>query len=140
MTIEETITQAWYDLLNGNVTVNAVAIPVSRTNVDIDEEASFILLRKESGGDQKNKSSAFRTFTLIVEIVTQFGVIINDKKVDDIDEQIRGLVWNGRQNNLGVDGLIDIDPGNPIYLDEDDGTLKIYRKITRFFHRTNKNI
>jgi hypothetical protein len=75
-----------------------------------------------------------------VEIVTQFGVIINDKKVDDIDEQIRSLVWNGRQNNLGVDGLIDIDPGNPIYLDNDDGTLKIYRKITRFFHRTNKNI
>jgi hypothetical protein len=139
MTIEETITQAWYNLLNGNVVVDADTISVNRTNADIDEDDAYILLRKESGGDQKNKSSAFRTFTLIVEIVTKSGVIINDKKVDDIDEVIRGLVFNGRQNNLGVDGLIDVDPGTPIYLDEDDGTLKIYRKITRFLHRTNKN-
>lgn len=137
MTIEETITEAWYTLLNGNVT----GFNVSRTNVDIDEDSNYILLKKESGADDKNKSSAFRTFTLRVEIVTKFGVIINDKLVDDADEQIRMLVFpNGRSNTLSVDGLIDIDPGTPIYLDEDDGTRNIYRKITRFFHRTNKNI
>jgi hypothetical protein len=140
MTIEETITQAWDSLLSGNVTVLAYTFPIARTNVDLDTTSHYILLRKESGSNNLNKSSAFRTFTLVVEIVTKFGVIINDKLVDDADEIIRGLVFTNRQNNLGVDGLIDVDPGNPIYLDEDDGTLKIYRKITRFLHRTNKNI
>lgn len=140
MTIEETITEAWYNLLNGSVTVSGYTFPVDRTNADIDEDVHYILIKKESGADDKNKSSAFRTFTLRVEVVTKFGVIINDKLVDDADEVIRGLVFSGRQNNLGVDGLIDVDPGTPIYLDEDDGTQKIYRKITRFFHRTSKNI
>lgn len=141
MTIEETITQAWYDLLNGNVTVDGYTFPVARTNVTIDEDVNYILLKKESGADDKNKSSAFRTFTLRVEIVTKWGVIIEDGLVDDVDEIIRGLIFpNGRSNTLSVDGLIDIDPGTPIYLDEDDGTQKIYRKITRFFHRTSKNI
>jgi len=136
MTVEETITQAWYNLLDGQVT----GFDVFRTNVDIDADSNYILLIKESGADDKNKSSAFRTFTLRVEIVTKFGVIINDKLVDDADDQIRTLVFpTGRQNELGVSGLIDIDPGTPIYLDEDDGTQKIYRKITRFFHRTNLN-
>ena len=130
--MEEVITAAWYNLLDGNVT-----LPVYRTNAPITEDGHYVLLRKEGGGFDWNKNAFFRRFTLIVEIVTKFQVIINDKLVDDIDQIIRGLVFNSpASNNLNVAGLIKVDPGTPTYLDEDDGTNKYYRKITRFTHQT----
>lgn len=138
MTIEETITSAWFDLLNGSVTVAGYLFPVYRTNAPESETSHYILLRKESGSFNWNKSSSFRTFVLIVEIVTVWGVIINDKLVDDADEVIRGIAFNTPpSNNLGVAGLIKVDPGTPIYIDEDDGSVKYYRKATRFNHQTN---
>jgi len=93
-------------------------------------------LRKESGSFSWNKAAFFRTFVLIVEVVTRFQVIINDKLVDEADDIIKGLAMNSpASNNLGVTGLIKVDPGSPTYIDEDDGSNKYYRKITRFVHQ-----
>lgn len=124
---------AWNALLDGNV-----GYPVYRTNASTSESGHYVLLRKESGSYSWNKGGFFRTFTLIVEIVTRFKTIINDKLVDDIDSTIRGLVFNSpASTNLNVAGLIKVDPGTPTYLDEDNGSIKIYRKITRFVHQTS---
>ena len=136
MTQEEQITAAWYVVLTGNVTVDAYTFPVYRTNAPIGEHSHYILLRKESGSFSWNKAAFFRTFVLIVEVVTRFQVIINDKLVDDADDIIKGLAMNSpASNNLGVTGLIKVDPGSPTYIDEDDGSNKYYRKITRFVHQ-----
>jgi hypothetical protein len=136
MTQEETITAAWYSILTGSVTVGAYTFPVYRTNAPIGEHSHYILLRKESGSFQWNKAAFFRTFVLIVEVVTRFKVIINDKLVDDADAIIKGLAMTSpTSNNLGVTGLVQVDPGSPTYIDEDDGSNKYYRKITRFVHQ-----
>ena len=132
--MEEIIT-AWYNILSGNVNVDGV-LPVYRTNAPIGETGNYILLRKESGSFSWNKAAFFRSFVLIVEIVTRHSIIIDDKLVDDIDTIIRGLAINSpTSNNLNVTGLVQVDPGSPVYLDEDDGTNKYYRKITRFIHQ-----
>jgi len=132
--MEEIIT-AWYNILSGNVNVDGV-LPVYRTNAPIGETGNYILLRKESGSFSWNKAAFFRSFVLIVEIVTRHSIIIDDKLVDDIDTIIRGLAINSpASNNLNVAGLVQVDPGSPVYLDEDDGTNKYYRKITRFIHQ-----
>lgn len=133
MTIEETISEAWFNLLNGNVT----GFNVYRTNAPTGFRGNYVLIRKETQVPQWNKSGFFRNVTIIIEIVTRDGVIINDKLVDDADDQIRSLVFSGVYNNLGVGEVIKIDGGVSRYLDEDDGTQKIYRKITRFTHYTN---
>ena len=132
--MEEIIT-AWYNVLSGNVDV-AGTVPVYRTNAPLGETGNYILIRKESGSFSWNKAAFFRTFVLIVEIVTKHSIIIDDKLVDDIDAIVRGLAINSpASNNLNVAGLIKVDPGSPVYLDEDDGTAKYYRKITRFVHQ-----
>ena len=132
--MEEIIT-AWYNILSGNVNVDGV-LPVYRTNAPIGETGNYILLRKESGSFSWNKAAFFRSFVLIVEIVTRHSIIIDDKLVDDIDTILRGLAINSpTSNNLNVTGLVQVDPGSPVYLDEDDGTNKYYRKITRFIHQ-----
>ncbi len=136
MTIEETITAAWYGVLSTNVTVDGYTFPVYRVNAPIGERSHYILLYKESGSFQWNKAAFFRSFVLIVEVVTRFGVIINDKLVDEADDIIRSLAMTSpSQNNLGVAGLVQVDPGSPTYLGEDDGSNKYYRKITRFVHQ-----
>lgn len=130
--MEEDIITAWNDLLDGNISV-----PVFRTNVATRYNGHYVLLRKESGSYDWNKGGFFRHFTLIVEIVTKFGTIINDKLVDDIDTEIKGLIFNSPASiNLNVVGLVKVDPGIPTYIDEDNGSIKIYRKITRFTHQT----
>lgn len=133
--MEELIT-AWYNVLSGNVTVGSYTFPVYRTNAPIGEHGHYILLRKEGGSFNWNKAAFFRTHVVIVEIVTRFSVIINDKLVDEADTIIRGLAMTSPAvNNLSVSGLIKVDPGTPTYIDEDDGSNKYYRKITRFVHQ-----
>jgi hypothetical protein len=138
--MEEIIT-AWYNVLSGNVTVGSDTLPIYRTNAPIGETGNFVLLRKEGGSFNWNKAAFFRSHVLIVEIVTKHSVIIDDKLVDDIDDIIRGLAMTSPlTNNLGVSGLIKVDPGSPTYLDEDNGSVKIYRKITRFVHQVASEV
>ncbi len=136
MSIEESITEAWSSVLTNNVTVAGYTFPVYRTNAATAERSHYILLRKEGGAPTLNKAIFLRTFVLIVEVVTVFGVIINDKLVDDADDILKSLAMTSpTSNNLGVSGLVQVDSGSPIYLDEDDGSRKYYRKITRFVHQ-----
>jgi hypothetical protein len=136
MTFEEAITAEWKSLLAGNVTVGSYTFPVYRSDAEISTTKHFIMLRKEGGSFNWNKAAFFRTFVLILEIVTKFPVIINDKLVDDADEIIRGLIFNSpASTNLNVEGLIKVDPGSSTYLPEDDGSGRIYRKNIRFVHQ-----
>lgn len=137
MNIEETITEAYYSLLDGNVTVGSYTFPVYRTNADISESSHYILLRKEGSTDEWNKSYFPKRFVLVAEIVTVFGEIINDKLVDDADEVMYALVITSpTENSLGLDG-VQVIRGTVNYLDEDNGSNKIYRKISRFINQIN---
>ncbi len=134
--IEEDIISAWDSLLDGNVTVGSNTYPVYRTNAATGYNGHYILLRKESSHPEWNKGGFFKTFVLIVEIFTRWPVIINDKLVDDIDDVLLPLVITSPgSTNLNVTGLIKVNQGTPVYLDSDNGSYKIYRKITRFVHQ-----
>lgn len=134
--IEEDIIQAWFDVLDGNVTVAGYTFPVYRTDAAISDRSHHIFLRAESAHPEWNKAGFFRTFVLIVEVFTTFSVIINDKLVNDADQIIKSLVFNSPgSNNLGVTGLIKLDYGSPTWLPFDNGSRRILRKITRFIHQ-----
>lgn len=132
----EELIAAWYSVLSGNVTVGSYSFPIYRTNAPIGEQSHYILIRKEGGSFNWNKNAFFKTHVVIIEIVTRFSTIINDKLVDQADDIVRGLAMSSPAvNNLGVTGLIKVDPGVPTYMDEDNGSVKYYRKITRFVHQ-----
>ena len=134
--MEELISE-WYRLLNGNVVVSGNNYPVYRTNAAINRRSHYVLLRKESGSFTPNKAMFDRRHVIILEIVTKFPSIIADGLVDRIYDKCMSLVFNSpSSNNLNVSGLVQIDPGTPHYIDEDDGTQKIYRKLIRFTHLT----
>ena len=136
MRLEEQITAAWKGLLAGNITVDGYTLPVYRSDAEISTRSHFIMLRKESGAPDWNKNAFFGTFVLIVEIVTKFPVIINDKLVDDIDEILRALVINTpASNNLNVTGVTKVNAGSYTYLPEDNNSGRIYRKLIRFVHQ-----
>lgn len=129
--------QAWFNVLNNNVIVGGTTYPVYRTNVDVNRRGHYVLLRKESGSFTPNKSMFDRRHVIILEVVTKFPSIIADGLVDRIYDKCMELVFNSpSSNNLNVSGLVQIDPGTPHYIDEDDGTQKIYRKLIRFTHLT----
>lgn len=132
----EELIAAWYSVLSGNVTVGSYTFPIYRTNAPIGEMSHYILIRKEGGSFNWNKNAFFKTHVVIIEIVTRFSTIINDKLVDQADDIVRGLAMSSPAvNNLNVSGLIKVDPGTPTYIDEDNGSVKYYRKITRFVHQ-----
>jgi hypothetical protein len=75
-----------------------------------------------------------------IEIVTVFPVSIDKSVVNDIDNQIRQLLFPTRQCALVTDGfqILNVRLLSSTYLDDDDGVRKYYRKETRFFHLLNE--
>ena len=69
--IEEDIIEAWYSVLNGNVTVDGYTFPVYRTDAATAANSHRIFLRAESAHPEWNKKGFFRTFVLIVEVFTK---------------------------------------------------------------------
>lgn len=129
---------SWFNLLDGNVTYGGNAVSVYPTDPANDDYDHHIILRGESETDDSNKTTFVTLAVVTVDIVTVHPVSINKSIVNDIDGQIRALLFPSRKHNL--DPLIDLQITNVTaqggsYLEEDDGTRKYHRKVTRWVHR-----
>lgn len=129
---------SWYALLNGNLSYDGQPVNVYPEDADNDDNNHHVLIRAESETDDSNKSVFITRPVVIIEIVTKFDGVINRSVVNNIDEQIRGLLFPTRKcalpalTDLQITN-VEIQSGN--YLKDDDGVKRIYRKITRFIHR-----
>lgn len=126
--------KAWYELLNGNISV-----PVYRSDSDPKDEGHYVLLRIESDSDNSNNHSFVTNPVIITEVITRFAVRIDDQVVIDIDNEI-GVLLKSRSatHNLPVQDdiqIVDVRRSNATYINEDDGTLRYHRLITRNVHR-----
>ena len=132
------LVESWFSLLDGNLTYNSIDVNVYMEDPDNDEENHHVLIRAESETDDSNKHSFITRPVIVIDIITYHPVSINRAVVDNIDDQIRGLVFPTRKHDLPP--LQDLQITNVIpeggsYLTEDDGTKRIYRKTTRYTHR-----
>lgn len=130
---------AWFDLLNGNLSLNSTNIPVFRTDADSGWVGDYVLLRMESSTDRRNNSQNVTNPILITDVVTKYDAMINDADVFDIDSQIGQLLSsNAATHNLpaqsGIQIVSVIRQGQTV-LAEDDGTFRYNRLITRNAHR-----
>jgi hypothetical protein len=130
--------ESWFSLLNGNLSYNSIPVNVYPEDPDNNDTNHHVLIRAESETDDSNKHSFITRPVIVIDIITFHDVSINRTIVDNIDEQIRELVFPTRKcalpplNGLQITNVI---PEGGSYLTEDDGTKRVYRKTTRFIHR-----
>lgn len=135
------IVDSWFALLNGNLTIDATQVKVYQEDPENSDDFHNVQLRAESETDSSNKSTFVTNPVVIVDIITVHPVSVNSGIADDIDNQIRGLLFPTRQcalpvlNGLQISNVI---PVGSTYLNHDDGTKRYYRKITRYKHRINQ--
>lgn len=125
---------AWYDLLNGNISV-----PVYRTDAPVTEEGNYVLIRVESSTDHSDNQAFVTDPVVISEVITKFRAAIDDGLAIEIDNEIGVLLkTTTATHNLpqpaGIQ-IVYVRRENATYLPEDDGTFRYNRIITRNLHR-----
>jgi hypothetical protein len=128
---------AWFELLDGNISV-----PVHKIDVPMEESGPYVWIYPESGTGQDNKRSKVDEVVIVVHVVTRFSAMINQEQVEEIDEAVEALAKpTATSTGLNVTGYqvhqVSRDGFN--YITEQDGTDKIYSKVSRYVHRINKS-
>lgn len=131
--ISNLVLKAWYELING------ISVNVYRTDAPPDEEGNYVLLRVESLTDDTNNARHVSGVVVITEVVTKHSIRIDDSIATDIDDEIaQRLFPNVGKHALPVqDGIqiTDVRRANATYINEDDGTNRYHRLVTRNVHR-----
>lgn len=127
---------AWYDLLDG------ISVPVHKIDVPMGSPEPYVWIYPESGTGADNKRSRVDDAVVVVQVVTRFNASINQEVVEEIDEEIEALVKpTASSTGLSVSDyqVHQVKKDSVNYITEEDGTDKIYSKVSRYLHRINKS-
>lgn len=128
--------KSWYEMLNTYIP----GVNIYRSDVSSSEDGHYIIIRPESGITKSNNQKHVTSEVIITEVVAQFTTSIDDEIAIQIDNQIAGLLFPGGPGPHGLPAQDDIEISsvirqNATYLQEDDGTRRYNRIITRNVHR-----
>ena len=135
--VTKQLVNAWFDLLDGNLTYNSRTVKVYKEDSPNTEDYHHVLIRAESETDDSNKQLFVTVPVIIIDIITLHDVSVKRSIVDDIDNQIRELIFPTRRHGLTDPTdlqIVKVIPSSSMYLPDDDGVKRIYRKITRYSH------
>lgn len=131
------VMQAWYTLLNGNLSV-----PVYMIDAPATETGNYVLLRVESDSETANNHKWISNPVIMTEVVTRFATIIDYTIAGAIDEEVGVLLYdNPSHHNLPAQNDIQITSvkrRDATYLQEDDGVSRYYTLATRNVHRVEQ--
>lgn len=123
------VLKAFFELLNG------ISVPVYRTDAPPDQEGHYVLLRLESSTDDTNNARHVSNVVVITEVVTRHSIRVDDSIAPGIDDEIAQRLFSRTGvNNLPVQTGIqisDVRRVNATYINEDDGSQRWHRLITR---------
>lgn len=133
--------KAYYHCLNGSITYGGQNVNVY-TTVDSADRFHYVWIRPESESDSSNKRSFVTNPVVVIDIMTVHEGGIDIGVVEDLDDQIRQLIFTDR-NTVGLIitsdfQLLNVIARNSIYLEGFDSVRHNYRKITRFENRVNQ--
>lgn len=132
---------AYFQALNGNVTVNGQPIKVYNKVLDENTGDAYIILSNETGRRELSKCRDLREQTLLIDIVTKFPPYDGSNELaNDIQEQVSQLVDTGIELDLGPDFqsvLTEEEDSHDIDLQTPAET--IIRKLIRYRHLININ-
>lgn len=129
------ILTAWYQLLNGNLSVGVFRGDAYSSSGD------YVLIRFESEANAKNRASFVTSPVVVVEIVTKHDAYVNDSIAHDIHGDILTLVYDDpKTHNIVTPSfqVVTVEYGGVTELYEDDGNVRLHRLITRFNHRVKQ--
>lgn len=132
---------AWYNKLNGNITISAAQVKVFREDADAAPGNYYVVLRMESSTNESPADAHMTRPIMITHIVTRFSgqTGIKDDILESIDDQIKVLVIPTANNDGLTDPtgfqILNVSPQSESYLTEDDGQYKYYQKIIRWEHQ-----
>lgn len=131
--VSKQIRQAYYNALNGNISVE-----VFKEDMPLDYANHHVFIRIE-GETNKQHSSGFVTNPIVItEAIGVFSNSVDPDIVDDIDNEIRQILLpdvGTRTFNVNGIQISNIKVQSSTFLNEDDGTNRYYRKITRWQQR-----
>lgn len=136
--VTEQLTNAWFDLLNGNLTYGGNTVHVYHEDAANDDKFHHVEIKAESETGDSNKTLFVTNPVIVIDIITVHPVAVKKSIANDIDNQIRELLFPTRKCALpALNGLqiTNVEPQGGSYLNEYDGTKKYYRKVTRWKHR-----
>lgn len=131
--VSKQIRQAYYDALNGNISVNVYKEDVPET-----EGGHHVVIRVESETRGGHKKGFITNPVVVVDVVGVFTNSVDPDVVDDIDDEVRAIIKpdvNTRTFNVSGIQISNIKAESSSLLREDDGTQAFYRKITRWTQR-----
>lgn len=129
---------SWFDLLEDQLTFDSKPVIVYPGDPANNDYFHHVILRAESETDSSNKSLFVTKPVITVDIVTVHPVSINKSVVNNIKNQVLQLLYPTRKCALpplvGLQ-ITNVIPESSTYLENDDGTRKYHRNVTRFIHR-----
>lgn len=131
--VSKQIRQAYYNALNGNISVNVYKEDTPET-----EEDHHVVIRVESETGTAHSSGYVTNPVVVVEIVGVFLNSVDPDEVDDIDDEIKAILKpdvHTRTFNIAGIQVSNIKAESSTLISEDDGTKRYYRKITRWTQR-----
>lgn len=133
------IRKAYFDLLDGNLTLNGDPVPVyDEMNEDYEGEA-YVILGTQIDTDRSNKHSFHAEHTMTIDIVTRFLTSARKYPSEVIAEQILGLVLptpatTGLASPAGLQiTAVRLGDSQSVPVEQFD-QWKVVRKIMRFEH------
>lgn len=133
------VRKAWYELLNGNLSVDVFA-----TDAPASHSGHYVLLRTESDTNTPNNHKFYNNVVIITEVITQFDTMIDDSIAPGIDSEIDSLLFPTTPGHHALPAqddvqIISVERRDATYLPEDNGaTPRIHRLITRNVHRVGQ--
>jgi hypothetical protein len=130
--VSKIIRQAYYDALNGQISVE-----VYKEDVAITEALHHVVIRIESETDKSHKAGFVTNPVVITDVIGVFDNSIDPDEVDNIDGEIRAILKTDVNATLVSSGVLisNIRPVSSESFAEDDGSKRYYRKITRWTQR-----
>ncbi len=96
---KEPLRTSYYQLLNGNLSFNAVNVPVSDSVEKLSDKVNIYVLLTQQNGFSVNDQGAFRSEeTMLIDIVSR-GTRVAKSTVDNIAGQIFALLFPSVQGN-----------------------------------------
>ena len=132
---------AYFQALNGNVTVNGSAIKVYNKVLDDNTGNFYIWITAETGKKVPDKTHKLREHTLLIDIVTKFGPYEgSNETANDIQEQVSELIDNGTELSLGAEyqSILTVEEDSHD-IDLQTPSETIIRKLIRYRHLININ-
>lgn len=133
--VSKQIRQAYYDALNGNISVK-----VYKEDVPESEHDHHVVIRVESETGETHSSGFVTKPVVMVEVIGVFTNSVDPDVVDDIDNEVRQILKpdvSSRTFNVSGIQISCIKAESSTLLQEDDGHNRYYRKITRWTNRVS---